>query len=211
MKKRLHVWLAMLGLLLLMPAVWSSVFHPLRLGEEQAAFESLGAVSLNTIEMQGSCNLSVTAPNNSVWERIRRAWGDPGYIIAAVSSGGKHMYCFDRLGLHIQAAIGSEPIALEAATEPLYGYSAECGADGLKFRVPPGATVNVHITRQVPRDMPPGSLVVTGYWTGETKDRLVGLMLDEDLRKILNLLAVGGFALVLSAAWLFLRRRQSAT
>jgi hypothetical protein len=47
--------------------------------------------------------------------------------------------------------------------------------------------------------MPAGDLVVTGYWTGETKDRLVGLQLDQELQRILDLIAIGGILMIISA------------
>ena len=81
----------------------------------------------------------------------------------------------------------------------MYGYSAECPSYGLTFRAPPGFGIRLHIVAQGHSEMPAGDLVVTGYWTGETKDRLVGLQLDQELQRILDLIAIGGILMIISA------------
>lgn len=207
MRKDLPLWLAALGILFLLPIIWRWISAPLKLGKEQVAFANFARASLRDVTPQRAVDLSVTIPDNALWKKIIREWGDPGYLIAAVSPERKLMYCFDRIGLSIQAAIHGKRILLEPASEPLYGYSTECEADGLKFRVRPGTTVNIHVSANGSRDTPPGDLIVTGYWTAKTKDHLVGLAIDRELRPLQNLSAIGGAAMLAFAAWLFVRRR----
>jgi hypothetical protein len=209
MKKGIAVSVAVVALGLLLPSVWYLSSDSLRRGEEQAAFERVATVPLNQVESLGSLDLTVKVPDDADRRRIRRFWGDPGYLIAAVSDR-KHIYCFERLGLTIQARVLADKIALEAAKEPLYGYSAECQSDGLKFRAPPGATLQLHVVAEGDRDLPSGNLIVTGYWTGETKDRIVGMDLDDDLRKLSRLIAISGGVMLVCAAWLFARQRSRA-
>src|SRR5882724_6206310 len=111
-------------------------FRPASHEEAQVAFEPLASLSLARIEAQGYTDLSVIAPNNATWQRIRRVWGDPCYLITAVSPSRKNMYCFSKLGLGIQLETGSDSVALEAASEPLYGYSADCQSYGVRFQAP---------------------------------------------------------------------------
>src|SRR5262249_23524179 len=132
MKKRLHVWLALLGVLLMLPAawLWQSRSASLRPVEEHAAFERLATVPLSRIEERAPLRFTVAIPDNLHWKRIRRLWGDPGYIIAAISPDRKYMYCWNSLELDVQAMVGTERVALEPANYPLYGYSAQCQFDG---------------------------------------------------------------------------------
>jgi hypothetical protein len=62
--------------------------------------------------------MAVTIPETEQWARIRRAWGDPGFIIAAVSPPQRNrVYCFSNLGLTVWVKRGADQVPLEAASD----------------------------------------------------------------------------------------------
>ena len=208
LKKYLHVCLASLGLLMMIPAAWHSFADPLRVEEARVAIKPLAAVSLPHFETEGSVDWSVVAPDTPVWQRIRSTWGEPGYVITAASPKTRNMYCFETLGLNVQAEIGSQTLDLAAANAPLYGYSAACRSYGLRFQMSPGAMAHIRIRTAANRRMPSGDLAV--YWAGATEDRIVRSMLEVDLRKFLNLLALIGVGTLVGAAWIIFHRRLAS-
>jgi len=182
----------------------------LRLGEEAPAFEHLADIPLSQIALNGTIDFRVTAPDDPRWKRVRRFWGDDGYIIAAISPKHRSMYCFESLGLRVRATTGTQQVGLERPTNVLYGYSPECENIGLRFRVPPGVTVQLHIESQQGKPMLTGELIVTSFWTGVMKDRIVGLTLAEDFRKIYRVFAICGVLILGFAGWLWLLQESKS-
>jgi hypothetical protein len=207
-----HLWVGALGLVLLAPTalywVWIWVSDPVRPADARVAFERLATVPVNQVERQGAVDLTVTIRSDASWIRIIRNWGDPGYIVAAVSPGARHyMYCLQDIEVRVQARIGDKPANVESAEFAPYGYSETCRPAGLKFGAPPGAVVQIHI-EATGHSRQPADLIVEPYWTMGTKDRLVGIYIAEDLhlQALANALGVAGIITISFAALLFLRR-----
>ena len=204
-KKRVELWLAIAGLVVLAPGVvW--FFSPrLNDADMSAAFASLARVPLDQIERTHSAVVSVTIPDTAHWRRMRRAWGDPGYLLAAESPTGL-LYCLDELGIQTEATYRGRLVPAEKPDAP-YGHSIEClGTIGERFRVPPGAEITIHVTATTEHPLPPGEVVLVPDWDWGTKDKIVGVMLDEDTRKVFMVTSGIGLILIVSAACLVARR-----
>src|SRR3982074_2486759 len=78
---------AVAGLLLLIPGTLSvpSMMFGLKSGDDQVALTPLASVGLDRI---GTAPLitKLVIPDTPQWRRIRRVWGEPAFIISAVSS-----------------------------------------------------------------------------------------------------------------------------
>jgi hypothetical protein len=168
--------------------------------------ESDSSVPIDQAEREGGTEIIATIPNSVSWRRVIREWGDPGFFIGAVPQNGfETVYCLQGLGAKVEATIGDRPLALEPAFPP-YLYTADCssGQFGLMFRAPPGAVVKIHVTAINPNNNL-ANLIVEPSWSN-TKDRIVGLDLHEDLLHFVSKLAVGGLIAIAIAVLLYLRR-----
>jgi hypothetical protein len=210
-RKRVELWLAITGLILVAPGVaWLFSFR-LTGDDAGTAFTRLARIPLEHLEKTRSAAVIVTVPDNVQWQRVRRAWGDPGYILAAVSPPHRNLvHCFDGLGTEAEVMRGGARIPLEAASAPPYGLSTECQANGLKFLAPPGSELTIRVLATSQQPLPAGELILMSYWNDRTKDRLVGVDLDEDLGKVLRVTSGIGLILMLSAACLATRRNISS-
>jgi len=174
---------------------------------EGRAFKRLATVPLSRATSNQGLEIMATIPNDASWRRIVRNWGDPGYFIGAASPGPRnYLYCLKDLGVHVEAQIGNQPVDLETADAP-YGYSADCRPVGMQFRAPVGAVVRIRLT-VTGRSLPVADLVVEPYWTTGTKDRLVGMAMEEKLHKrtLATGLAVAGIIAMCIAIFLFSHR-----
>ena len=208
MRSGVPLLLAAIGSLLISAALWIWRAYPLHTGDDRIAFERLADVPLGQMESQEAVDVTVTIPNSAVWRRIKRSWGDPGYIIAVVSPGPRqYLYCLEKLGLRISAALDFEQLNLRTAEYPPYGYSIDCKPAGLQFRAPEGATVQIHVAGDHRRFAHPANLIVEPYWTVGTKDHLVSVAFEEQfhLRGVASFTAVAGAAMLACALWLFAR------
>jgi hypothetical protein len=204
-------WVGLLGVALVAPAAlywaWIWISDPVRPADVGVAFQRLLAVPLSRADGDRSVEVTVTTPNDASWRRIIRNWGDPGYFIGAVSPGPRHyMYCLDDLGIHVKVTTGDRPVSLETADVP-YGYSVECRPAGLVFKVPPGTAFKIRMAvAGHPRQT--ADLVVEPYWTVGTKDRLVGIGIEEQLHLsvLASALGAAGTIMIAIAILLFLYR-----
>jgi hypothetical protein len=161
---------------------------------------------LTQLQKARSAAVVVTVPESVQWQRIRRGWGDPGYVLAAVSPQRGLIYCFDGLGIEVEVLRGGVRIPLATAAVPPYGFSTECGATGLKFNAPPGSELTIRVLATSDHPLPPGELVLITNWDYRAKDRIAGIMLDEELSEALRVTALIGLILILSAVCLVARR-----
>jgi hypothetical protein len=74
----------------------------------------------------------------------------------------------------------------------------------LKFNAAPGTKLTISVAKNGTEPVPPGDLIIVASWWN-TKDKLVGISLDEELRKVANFGIVSGSVLLL-AGWLTWRR-----
>jgi hypothetical protein len=192
--------LVLIGLLLITPEAWYLFSNSIRAGDLRVAFQNLAKVPASQVRQQHSVNLGITIPNNAAWKRIRRSWGDPAYEIALISSVGEYQYCLD--GISIAAMKGDAPIALEEA-ESMYGFSSaaspagECKSAGPGFHAAPGSRIQVNLVSD--GELASGDKIVVRPVWPYTKDKLLGVELDEDFRPIAIGLAVIGLLIAVGA------------
>lgn len=202
------LWVGALGVVLIAPAAlywaWIWISDPVRPADARAAFDRLVVVPLSAATRERGVEVTATIPNNNSWRRVVRNWGDPGYFIGAVSAGStRYIYCLKDLGVRVEARIGSQPVDLETADVP-YGYSVDCKPAGMLFRAPAGAAVQIRLAA-TGRPLQAVDLVVEPHWTTGTKDRLVGIGIEEQLhlQTLATALGVAGTIAISIAAFLF--------
>jgi hypothetical protein len=194
------------GLLLLIPGVLS-VFHAVRLepGDDLVALTPLASIRLGQIGAEPVVT-KLVVPDTRQWRRIRRAWGDPSFIISAVSSEKSFAYCLPDLGLSVEASLQGNKISLESSNPP-YGYSSGCERSSLAFRAVSGSDLIVTITKSGDLPSPSGEVIIVSYWAN-TKDKLVGISLERELKPIVTATSSLGVVLIVVAAYIHLRRRS---
>jgi hypothetical protein len=75
----------------------------------------------------------------------------------------------------------------------------------LKFDAVPRTKLTISVTKRGNEPLPSGELIIAGSWWN-TKDKLVGISLDEELRNVATFAIVSGSAVILLAGVLTLRR-----
>ena len=202
--------MCVLGLLPLAAGSFLAFIRMLHLSPADAnvALTDLADVELDRIAATNSLAISVVIPDTPQWLRIRRAWGAPDYLIAAVSPIKSLCYCLPNLAMTITVAHDGDQIPLQPAGPP-YAHGTEgCAMVGFKFNAVPGTKLTVSIAKNGTEPFPPGELIIVGSWGWwNTKDKLVGIMLDQELRNISTIAIVSGFVLILLAAFLWRRGR----
>lgn len=171
--------------------------------DANVALANLADVKLDHIAATDSLAISLVIPDTPQWVRIRRKWGDPDFLVAAVSPSNS-CYCLPKLPIAITATHDGDEIPIQASGPP-YGHSSECSTSTFKFNAAPGTKLTVSAVKNGTEPLPPGDLIIVGSWWN-TKDKLVGISLDEELRNVSTIAIVGGVGLVF-AAWLIWRRR----
>jgi hypothetical protein len=199
--------LGVAGLLLLIPEALSvpTMVFGLKSGDDVIALAPLATVRLDQI---GTAPLitKLVIPDTPQWSRIRRVWGDPAFIISAVSLEKRFAYCLPDLGISVEVNGQGNRIPLEFSNPP-YGYSSDCERSSLAFQAVSGSELNVTITKSGDRPIPSGELIIVSNWPN-TKDKLVGVSLNEKLRPILMATSSLGFMLIVIAVWTLVRRRS---
>lgn len=177
MKRRLvPVALGGVGVLLIIPGLWffPHYWHSLNSQDAEVALKPLITIPLDRIGTIRPVTLVI--PDTPQWRHIRREWGEPDWIIAAVSPEKWRAYCLPRLGPIIQVMERATPVPLQASYPP-YAYSTDCANSCLRFQAAPGTEISVTIFKSDDRPLPSGELIVIGGWL-YTKDKLVGISLD---------------------------------
>jgi hypothetical protein len=174
--------------------------------EADIAFANLAEVQLDRLEAMRSLSVPVVIADTPDWVHIRHVWGEPDYIIAAISPSQRSIYCLSDLGLAIDMIHQGSRVQTESSAVP-HGYSLYsrgCATVAVKFRASPGNKLTVSITKSKMRPLPPGELIIRPEWWN-TKDKIVGISLDEDVRQLIPILFVLGSLLALPAAVLLFR------
>ena len=200
-----------IGLLLLIPEGWYLIRNPIRPNDTSAAFRNLAEVPAWELRQKHIVSVSVTMPDDAVWRRIRRSWGDPAYEIALVSSLNERQYCFD--GISVSAVERGRQQRLEQAGW-MYGFGSDdsvpqqCQSAGQEFHAAPGSVVDVTLKAA---QVGPGEMIVVRPVWDNTKDKLVGVGLDEDIRLILKWTLVVGLGVMVLSALMFVREKYLRT
>jgi MYXO-CTERM domain-containing protein len=205
--KRTLAWVAgALGLVFLVAGSFLSFIRMLDLSPADAnvALANLADVELDRVPATDSLVISLIIPDTPQWARIRRRWGEPDFLVAAVSPNNS-CYCLPKLPLTIKVADDAEQIPRQLAGPP-YGHSSDCSASTLKFNAAPGTKLTVSVIKNGTEPLPPGDLIIVGSWWN-TKDKLVGISLDQWFKRLSTTAIVGGLGLILLAALFTWRRR----
>jgi hypothetical protein len=168
-----------------------------------AALANIADVKLDHIAATDSLAIPVVIPDTPQWVRIRRNWGEPDFVIAAVSPDNS-CYCLPKLRLTITVADNGEQIPQQPAGPP-YGHSSDCSTSTLKFNAAPGTTLTVSVVKNGTGSLPQGELIIVGSWWN-TKDKLVGIALDQELGSVPTIAIISGLVLILFAGLLTWRR-----
>ena len=207
-------WIVLIfGLLLLVLGAcgWYELSLRIQTSDAMLAFQPLAEIPSS--QLSGEVSVEVSAPQGSQWDRIKRSWGEPEYEVAVVSARVAHGYkhCLDVIT--VRADAGGKPLKSEAG-DWLYGYStapdsSHCNTYGVRFRIPERTMVDMHfvaVAGPLPIDT---KVVVVPVWF-YTKDKLVGLSIDQDLRNISKWTMVLGLFAIPFAAFLFIRSKRKA-
>ena len=170
------------------------------------AVSPLVRIPLDQLANAGSAAVIVTVPNNSQWVRIRRQWGDPSYFVGAAKypDTAREILCLDRLGVAVEVRAETGIVHLQVSQGPPYGYSALCPDFGFEFHAPPGTDLTIRASSSH-HPMPAGDLIVLCDWEN-LKDKTVGVMLTEDLRRLAEYCLGIGLAMILAGGFAFMRR-----
>jgi hypothetical protein len=191
---------AAVGVLLLAGAIYWHRVPALEPGDEVTALAPLAEADLVDLKDQGTILLAATAPDNTVWTRIRKAWGEPGYFAAVLASDGITVLCLEQLALRFEVMIGEKTISAARATEPPYGLTCQCQGNGVWFRAAPGSRMKVRIGAQNVDPKLLGSIVLAPYWRVGIRDQIVRLELDRQLWiPLLRIARASGWLLLLFA------------
>jgi hypothetical protein len=118
MSRFLRFSLSLVGLLLLVPSAWFLLEQAqgMKSDEGWSALQPLTRVGLETIAERQTVMVDVVIPDTPQSRRIRRKWGDPEYLIAAVKPGGRDAHCLSQLGLRIEVSQQGNPYPSRSRT-----------------------------------------------------------------------------------------------
>ena len=203
--KRLPLWLGAIGALLLVPGTLWVASSGGRLTDDDArvALQPLNRVHLDMID-QGPISVTLMIPNTIQWTKIRNVWGEPEFVISAVASDGQRTLS---LATSVRAELvdGTGRVIPLRPGAPPYGYSGSA-MDSLRFRAAPGNQLTLKLGRTTPSAVLTGDLIVVSDWFN-TKDKLVGLSLDQGIESLVKLVSISGLLLVVSGACVFFVNR----
>ena len=153
--------------------------------DARAALMPLRSVPLAAAKPTGRINFTERIPDSPQWRRLRAAWGSPSFVIAVVAPDQHTLPCFDKFGLNVQLKANSKGVRSDPA-QWLYGYSTECPNVGVKFHAEAGDLLDVAVGVPAAATAQPDELILIADWGTKTKDRLVGVGIDEDIRSIVK-------------------------
>lgn len=142
------------------------------------------------IKAHGTFTATVATQSDPALERVFRAWGNPGYVVALENDRG-HLACTNALKLELVTATGQN-VPLMPTKRAIYGYSADCSEFGYVFRLKAGSGFT--LTGSVDSSAVGGAsyVIVARNWIPETKDLIVGVAIREALHPLFAWCAVWG-------------------
>jgi hypothetical protein len=212
MSRVVSIAAGVVGILIFVPGAALLVYTLLDLkpADVETALTPFATVPLDSVGRQAVTPMMLVIPNTAQWQRIRRRWGTPEYIISAGSSDRQIAYCLTDLKMSIEVYRHGREVQTEMSIPP-YGYSTNCkGSSSLRFRAVPGDDLRVAISRIGQQPLPSGEIFVICYWFA-TKDWLVSIDLDKELFQPIAITAyIFGLALIALAARLDRLRRHDS-
>lgn len=204
--RHLHLWLVGASAILLLPGLlWMATSEArLKHDDANAALQPLFRIPLNRIS-EGRLSERLTIPDSRQWTRMRKVWGEPEFVISAVDQTGRTLICpFIPVQVNLTDPSGS--IIRFRRGGPPHGYSASCSESSLRFQATPGDTMTLGITTDRERALPGGYLIVVPDWWN-TKDKLVGLALDDEIEFLVRWTSLVGILFLVAGVILTIRRR----
>lgn len=197
-RRRLHLWLTVTGGALCLPAILWVATSERRLDGDDAsiALNPIARIPLDTLR-KGPFSATLIVPDTVRWKRIRKAWGEPEFVISAVEPTRRFTLCLPKMPARIELCdAAGRVVSLQPAGAP-YGYSASCELSSLRFQAARGDKLTLKVTETGSGTVPAGYLIVVGDWFN-TKDNLVGLDLDKDIDSLVKWLSIIGCLLVVA-------------
>jgi hypothetical protein len=152
--------------------------------------------------------VKLTIPNTTLWQRARKAWGEPEFVISAIEPSGRWVFCMEELPVQIELRdLAGNPIALRPGYPP-YGYSSLCRAGSLRFAAAGGSDLTLLIKNrgEAAELLPAGEIIIVGAWSN-TKDKIVGVAVSTQINSLLKWPTAVGCIVVLAGSVLLLARR----
>lgn len=187
------------GIVLLLPGACTLVVSEPTEEDVGEAFRPVARIGLDSFKSGTPVRLFFRVPATAQWARIRKAWGDYGYIAfcATEKEGGRWVIPFSSLHLDLTVTRAGENVSLERAQYAPYAYSS--GGDvGLSFKPRPGDELEITITARQPEVLPEGHLIIQPSWDTYAKDHIVGAMLESELRPYVRGTAALGIVLLIA-------------
>ena len=187
------------GLCLLLPALYTSGISGATTEDWDVALAPVARVPLDSLQHARSASLVFSVPATDQWARIRKAWGDPGYVVfCRTDDYPQTVLSWASLSLEVTGSSGLGRLELTAAGS--VPNSASAADTGLVFRPRPGEKVRLDVTAKNPRVLPRAELVVQPNWDSNAEGRAVGMLFSVNWRPYLRCGLVGGIVLLLAAA-----------
>ena len=155
--------------------------------------------------------IRVLIPDDAEWRKISEKWGNAEFIVALERRGNQGLVCpGQKVVLQVRTPNGDLPLARRF--EPVYGYSMECRDYGWPLSTSPGGMASLILSFERGEIVAETDLVVLASWKVPVKDRLAGEALREQLRGIVDGLALVGILAIgvagVAAVRLKLRARR---
>jgi hypothetical protein len=201
--------LVAIGLLLTVP---SSAFLMTDPPDADEVVEHTPALRIPFDALNNSRSASVAFRIPSRWRDMRSKWADPIYRVhARLRERGLGDLSFEQLGLTITVVRGGQALDLKTPPYEPYAFNPETDNLGYVFNPDPGDELVTNVSVRPNSTLPSGELIVQPFADRLTKDRIVGAMIDEDVRPWAKRVLLGGLALITFGTLVtFLTRHSTA-
>ena len=201
-------FLLIFGVLIVVSATWCWHLLLLRPDPQVAWFALLPRMQMSVSQIAGHKSELNFIKNDA----YPKSWGNPDLVIAAVSTDRHLQYCFDAVEVTV---LGGPQLKNLGRSELIYGYGSaydlSCQSVGRKFRLEPGETASMQLA-VTDNTLPPDAAVVVMQTWADTKDKLVGVDIDQDLIKVAKWSIIAGLFVIAFSIFLFIRsEHKSAT
>ena len=192
------------GVLMLLPGACTFVRSAPDRDDAGVAFTEVARLRLESFKAGSLIKLVFRVPNTAQWERLRQAWGDHGYIMYAERKEDATPWIipFSKLKLDVTVSRAGRSVSVQKSTGCPYMISVSSSSDtddcAMAFKPTPGEELEIALTPRGSENLPAGDFVIQPYWGGYEKDRIVGAMIDSDVRPYA--LGAGAIGIVLLIA-----------
>ncbi len=207
-RKHASLSISIIGILLLVPELlWLSLSRT-RVTEHDAvvALEPLLRTHLDDIT-HWPATFTLVMPGTPQWNRIRSVWGEPDFVLTMVDKLGRNLLCWQTGPLRAELFDAKRnTVPLRPGAGP-YGYSTTCESSSVRFKAPAGSSLTLSVENTGIQTLPTADMIVVADCYN-TKDKLVGLMLDGEVNSLLKWTCALGAVLILFGAVLYAKSRD---